>query len=431
MAEHFEFLTRSEQVSKVVAQLLHEPQPIGLDTETTGLDCRRDRVTLLSISTQENTYVVDVRNTNLLEAFRPVLENENIPKIGANLSFDYQMIKGTAGIDTEGIWDLMLAEYALTAGTQFDGYGLDDISKKYLGISLDKSLQTSFVGHHGDFSQEQLSYAAKDTSNLIRLAKVMKDEMGRFGVLKAWKIESNAVPAFADMEFYGQKIDVAAWKELIQENQAAADKAKLELDSFFSQVTELDERGVPLINYNSRNQLLTGLQHLGLEVDGALITSTDKKVQKKLRDVPVIQALSRYRASVKRVGTYGDKYLRAIHPLTGRIHFSFRQYGTETGRPACRGGLNCLNIPRDKKYRKAFVTDPGRLISTVDYSAAELRILAELSGERLMIDGFNSGIDFHCYVASLVFKKEVTKKNENAYLRDPTKTLNFGWQIAA
>jgi DNA polymerase-1 len=126
------------------------------------------------------------------------------------------------------------------------------------------------------------------------------------------------------------------------------------------------------------------------------------------------------------VGTYGDKYLKAIHPHTGRIHFRFRQYGTETGRPACMGGLNCLNIPRDKKYRKAFITEPGRLISTVDYSAAELRILADLSGEQLMIDGFNSGIDFHCYVASLVFKKEVTKKNENAYLRDPTKTINFG-----
>ena len=262
----------------------------------------------------------------------------------------------------------------------------------------------------------------------------MQTEAKKTGVLKTWMTENAALPAFGDMEYYGQKINVDAWKQIMVENEAATKKAKDILDVWFAPVCdqmwnlEPGHEGELIvdINYNSQPAVLYALQRIGVKVDEETIRNTNKKTQNKIKDLEVIRALMSHRSAVKLTGTYGQTYINAIHPLTGRIHFRFKQYGTDTGRPACYKKLNCLNIPRDKRYRNAFITDPDRLISTVDYSAAELRILAELSGDKLMIEGFNAGVDFHCYVASMLFGVEVTKTNENAHRRDPTKTLNFG-----
>jgi DNA polymerase I-like protein with 3'-5' exonuclease and polymerase domains len=160
-------------------------------------------------------------------------------------------------------------------------------------------------------------------------------------------------------------------------------------------------------------------------VNGKLIKDTNKKTQKRIRMLPVMQALAKYRGFGKGISTYGYSYLESLHPKTGKLHPKLNSYGAESGRPTSNKP-NVLNIPRDVRYRNAFITDSGRMLATVDHSAAELRILAELSGDPVMTTGFNSGVDFHCYVATKIFKREVTKKNENAHLRQPTKELNFG-----
>jgi DNA polymerase I-like protein with 3'-5' exonuclease and polymerase domains len=336
------------------------------------------------------------------------------------------MAKGTAGIEMEGSRDLMLAEYCLMAGIQWDGFGLAAMTKKYLGKDRDKSLQKSFIGHTGDFSESQLVYAVEDTSDLFPLGKIMQEEMKSAGVDRAWGIENRSIPAWGDMQFYGQKIDTTAWQGIMAYNQERMVEERLNLDKYFEPFYDVDLFGKLDINYNSQPTILYGLQRMGVKIDGEKIRNTNKETQKKIRNLPVIEALEKYRSAVKAYGTYGQTYLDAIHAITGRIHPRFNQYGTDTGRPSCRENLNVLNIPRDKRFRNAFITDWDRLISTVDFSGAELRILADQSGDPLMVKGFNSGTDFHCYVASMLFGVEVTKKNENARLRQPAKTINFG-----
>jgi len=410
-----------------VCQELRNERVLGYDLETTGTDPHRDVATLASFSTEKHAYVVDTRNADNLKIMAPLLESEDIIKLSHNAVFEYLMSKGTIGVDTERLYCTMLGEYAMTAGSQFSGYGLDDVLKKYCNIEVDKTLQASFIGHRGDFSKEQIEYSATDSFYMFPLAKAMQEKAKELGVLNTWiNTECAAIQAFGDIEFYGQKINEAAWKRIMTENEAKAKEAKLRLDAILDPVCDRDLFGELVINYDSQPDVLSALQRLNIKVDGALIQNTNKKTQRKIRSYPVIQALEAYRSAVKLTGTYGDQYLKAIHPVTGRVHFRMNPYGTETGRPACYGGLNCLNIPRDKRYRNAFVTDDNRLISTVDYSAAELRIMADLSGDELMVKGFNSGVDFHCFVATMLFNKEVTKTNENKALRDPTKTLNFG-----
>lgn len=419
----FEYVQSATRAAEVCVALRSE-KLLAHDTETTGLDAHKDKVILHSISTREKTYVIDTRDVRCLEAVRPILEDESIIKLGVNLDFDYRLIKGTAGIDTEGNYDLMLAEQAIMAGLQKDGFSLEAIAKKYCKKEIDKTLQKSFIGHKGEFTDAQLEYAAKDTAELFDIADEMKKVIKALGLGKTIMTECRALPAFSDITFYGQKINTDDWKGIMSDNQTIFQDEMKNLDKFFDPYYERDLFGNLDINYKSQPQILYGLQAMGVVVDGKMIESTGKQVQKKIQHLPVIIALQKYRSAKRILEAYGQNFLDAIHPNTGRIHPAFWQYGTATGRGAGRGGLNVLNIPRDKRFRHAFITDSDRLISTVDYSGAELRILAELSGDPLTVEGFLKGIDFHCYVASMLFNREKVEKSDP--IRQPTKTLNFG-----
>jgi len=430
----YEYITNPLRADEV-CKSLRTSKNVAADTETTGVDPHRDVVTLLSLSAKgKGTFVIDTRDKRCLEAFGPLLGDEEVLKTFHNGSFDYQLIKGTTDIETENILCTMLGERSLTAGKQFDGYGLDDVTLKYLGKSRDKTIRESFIGHRGEFSKEQIQYAADDTSDLLEIAGCMQEEAKKIGTLRTWRIESAVLQSFADMEFYGQRIDRDKWSAVMGQNERSAVAAKKDLDKFFAPVCERmfnfdedsDEEYIIDMDYDSTTMVLAKLRMLGVSADGQLVTDTNKKTQKKLQQHPIMIALGKYRAATHGVNQFGAQYLKAIHPVTGRVHFRFNQYGTDTGRPACRGGLNCLNIPREQRYRECFTTDEDWWLSTVDYSGAELRIMADLSGDPLMVKGFNSGVDFHCFVASMLFNKEVTKRNENSHLRTPTKTLNFG-----
>jgi DNA polymerase-1 len=434
MAIPFTYIKEPAEAEKLCKQLLTK-KVVGVDYETTGLDAHKNQITLASFADDKGTYVVDTRNKNNLKIFSPLLENESIVKLAHNAPFEYTMAKGTTGVDTENLVCTLLGERCITAGIQFGGLDLATVADKYLGLTMDKELQKSFIDQMGDFSQDQLEYAAFDAHVMIPLAGKIKEKAFALGVMDTWlKTECPAIQAFGDIEFYGQKIDVAQWQAIMKSQEEKAAQAKILLDKWFEPVCSkawnlepgMEGSFVVDINYDSTPQVLHALKMMGIKVDGETIQNTNKKTQNKIKELEPIRALMSYRQAQKATGTYGQSYLDAIHPGTGRVHFRFNQYGTDTGRVACRGGLNCLNIPRDKRYRSAFVTDQDRWIDTVDYAAAELRILAELSGDRLMIDGFNSGIDFHCYVASMIFGVEVTKSNENKHLREPTKQLNFG-----
>jgi DNA polymerase I len=318
------------------------------------------------------------------------------------------------------------------------GFGLDDcLIKRELVSSLDKELQTSFKDHVGDFSPEQLEYAARDVLYSLPHARLATTQARKEGILNTWLLECKAMPAFGDIEFDGQTLDKEQWKQVMELNRAAAVQAKADLDEFVAPFCAPDLFGeLDRINYDSSSQLLGLMQDMKIkvperdpktnEVKMVLIKNTSKETQKKIKDLPIIKLIEKYRKAKKGLGTYGESYLNAIHPRTGRIHPEIDQIGTDTGRPANRGEVSFLNIPRDNRYRHALVALPGWVIETDDYSGCELRILAEQSGEPKWVDAFINHVDVHCLVASDLYGIPVSKKGPNAHLRTPGKTLNLG-----
>ena len=429
------YITEQHQLQDIIPRL-YERNTWGVDTETTGLDPHTHFVVLLQIGNSDIQYVIDARKVDL-QPLKPFLESLAITKVMHNGKFDYKMIKADLGIEVENIRDTFLGEKCLCSGKKRSGFNLESVLSSHLGVEISKDAQKSFIGHTGDFSKEQLEYAAADVLHLTDLSREMGDKMRVLNLLNTWKIENYAIQAFGDMELDGLKLDVKKWEENIRNNKKAADELVRKMDEFAIPHMGADLFGAASINYGSQQQVLKLLQAMDVAVpvweDGReveiLIPDTSDKTLKKIREeYPIVGLLKKWRSYQVRIGTFGQSYIDAIHPATGRIHPLFNQYGTETGRPAKAGGspINPLNIPKDKEFRNAFIADPGWMVETDDYSGCELRIWAEVSEDPALIEAFQKRIDVHCMVASRLYGLEVTKKNENAWMRTPAKSMNFG-----
>lgn len=431
----YKYITAQSDVDSLLPTLMAQPR-WGVDCETTGLDPHKDKVVLLQIGNKDMQYVIDTRRVNV-EPLRPFFESSKVRKIGHNFKFDYKMFKGNFGIETETIGDTYYAERILNMGRKFGGFGLDDVLKIYLGVEMSKDEQRSFVGMKDqDFTENQLIYAAKDVEYMVPLLAKMGERLMDDNLATTWSLECSALPCFADMEFAGVYIDVEKWKSLSDGHLKEANICIEELNELAESVAQKDIFGNIYVNWASPEQVVKILQDMRVMVDvwdrdqkkmiRKLIDASDDKTLKKVKDYPIVQKLKAYRQHMIRVTTFGQTYLDAISPVTGRLHPDIDQIGTETGRPANhskKGSVNFLNIPREKAYRQCFRGAPDELVETHDYSGCELRIWAEISKDPGLTEAFQKGIDVHCYVASKIFKKDVQKKDKE---RNPAKTLNFG-----
>ena len=418
-----------------ILPILMAADPWAVDTETTGLDPNTNKVVLLQIGNESIQYVIDTRKVNI-EPLRPFFESKSIRKIAHNAKFDYKMMRGSFGICMERLRDTYLAEKLMHMGRKFSGFGLADLAKLYLDMALDKSVRSSFGTDaclQGDFSREQIEYAARDVEVLIKILRKQMVLLERDGLLETWALECDAVPCFGDMEFDGMCFNQEKWKEIIKDNVDQAEEAKVEMDLIASRVMPLDLFGQAHVNWSSPEQVVDVLKTLRIKVDqknlatgkyeSKLINKSDDKTLKKVRDNRIVQLLKKYRGHMIRVNTFGYPYLEAVNPTTGRLHPDFEQLGTETGRIANRGKVTFLSVPREKRFRNCFHGEDYEVVETHDYSGCELRIWAEISGDPALTEAFSKGIDVHCYVGSMMYGKEVTKKSPE---RTPSKTLNFG-----
>lgn len=435
MAIHI--LRTAQDVEATLPVLMSRPV-WGFDTETTGLDPHTDRVTLMQVGNEQDQYVVDTRKVDI-RPWMPFFANGSIRKIGHHSKFDYKMTKSTHGIEVEGLRDTMLADKIYHNGRKDKGFSLDAVAKAWIDVDIDKSLQKSFIGHVGDYSEQQLAYAAMDVRWLCPLAQKQANYLNMDGQLETWQMESDCTSCYGDMELNGVKLDVPRWRGIMERNIEEAEKLRREMDKYPAQFPHhfrTDLFGNVEINYDSPIQILHLLQAMGIKVKDIvqgkevthLIADTNDKTLQKVAQYPVVKALQDYRGYTKQISTYGQNFIDAIHPRTGRIHPEFDQIGAETGRPTShsKSPVNMLNIPRNKEMRNSFIADEGCKILTYDYSGCELRIWAYLSQDPFLMEAFRNGIDVHCHVASKLYRVEVTKKNENKRLRTPTKTLNFG-----
>ncbi len=390
---------------------------LALDLETDGLDPHRHRPLLLSLGDDRDQLLVDCRRV-ALDPLLPLLAGP-VPKVTHNGAFDLAMLRGR-GIRVEHVLDTMLIEQLLANGRGEGRRSLADLSEKYLGRGLDKGLRGSFAAAGEEaFSADQLEYARRDILATFHVLLEQMPALVDAGLESTARLECRAVPVFADLRYDGVYLDRRAWRALIDAARRERDASRAEVNQHLTAVVQTDLFGQADINLDSETELRRALERL---VERP-VRSLDKAGLRRLGH-PVGEALVRYREAARVVSAYGDSFLEAIHPRTGRLHADFIQIGAPTGRVACREP-NLQNIPRGSRFRRCFRAPAGRQLITADYAGCELRILAEASRDPAFINIFRRGGDLHAIVASEIFGRPVSKES-NPQLRERAKAINFG-----
>lgn len=363
----------------------------------------------------------------VLDHLRDIFENEDIKKIGQNIKYEY-IVLAKYGIRLKGIgFDTMVASYALNPSKL--NHNLDDISVEYLNHRLTTPIEELIGKGKNAITMDKVDinkvalYCCEDSDVTLRLKKILEKEIAGKGLDGLfYDVEMPLVEVLAIMEINGVAID----KEYLDELSAILDKS---LKKITAHIYELAGEE---FNINSPKQLSKILfEKLKLPVVKKTKTgiSTDEAVLTKLARVHEMpEALLEYRELSKLKSTYVDALPGLINPQTGRVHTSFNQTVTATGRLSS-SGPNLQNIPikteEGRKIRKAFV--PGskkNILVSADYSQIELRILAHLSEDKHLIKAFEEGRDIHSFTASLIFN--VKEPDVTAEMRNAAKTVNFG-----
>jgi DNA polymerase-1 len=362
-----------------------------------------------------------------LSELKPILEDEKIKKFGHNIKFDMKVMRAN-GVNVKGVsFDTMIASYLLNPGTRqhnldavvFSELGFEKISKEdLLGKGKDK------IGF-AQVETEKLSlYSCEDADFTNRLVNKLGEELKKQKLDKLFaEMEMPLVSVLAEMENYGIKVDL---KFL----------AKMEKD-VSGKIKKLEEKIIELagVNFNiNSTQQLREILFEKLEIPtheiGRTKTgfSTASEELEKLKDLhPIIKFIQEYRELNKLSNTYIDALPGLVNKKTGRLHTSFNQTITATGRLSS-SEPNLQNIPirteLGREIRKAFVADSGYKLVSLDYSQIELRLAAHMSGDAKMIKAFKDGVDIHTATAAEI--NRVALKDVTYNMRREAKAINFG-----
>jgi DNA polymerase I len=254
---------------------------------------------------------------------------------------------------------------------------------------------------------------------LVAKLDTLIDRLDARGHKRVARLESIVLPAFAAMEHRGLPIDVHAWRALVDAERVHVAAAKEAVFAAAGAHVHRDLFGVPDIRLDADAEV----RALFARVTGAELEDVNRYTLRGI-DHPLAAALLRYRESNKIVSTYGDAFLDRVDGRTGRIHASFIPLGASTGRVACRDP-NIQNLPSDSRFHTCIHPGENRKLVTADYGTCELRIVAEMAGDRVFREAFLRGDDLHATVATTMFGVAVSK-TERPDLRQRAKAINFG-----
>ncbi|TOI92017.1 DNA polymerase I [Vibrio parahaemolyticus] len=411
----------------------------AFDTETDSLDYMVANLVGLSFAIDEGIAAyVPVAHDYLdapeqldrdwvLEQLKPILEDDAQAKVGQNLKYDASVL-ARYGIEMKGIkYDTMLASYVYNSvGGKHD---MDSLALRFLQHSCISFEQIAGKGKNQlTFNQIELEqaspYAAEDADVTLRLHNRLFANIEQDEKLKSVyeEIEMPLVPVLSRIERTGVLID--DMKLSAQSVEIAARLEELEQKAY-----EIAEQE---FNMNSPKQLQAILfEKMGLPVvkkTPSGTPSTNEEVLQELAlDYPLPKLILEYRSLAKLKSTYTDKLPKMINPSTGRVHTSYHQAVTATGRLSSTDP-NLQNIPirneEGRRIRQAFVAPAGYKILAVDYSQIELRIMAHLSGDQALLDAFRDGKDIHAATAAEIMGVSIDQVSSEQRRR--AKAVNFG-----
>ena len=419
------------QLREVVAAVGRYPE-FCFDTETTGFDIFNDRIVGLSLAVEpfKAWYVpfLEKDTPEYAEIVRPLFEDEKIAKIGQNIKFDLMVLR-RLGITIRGrMYDTMILHYLLDPESR---HNMNALAEKYLNykpIEIEtligkgsKQLTMDLVN-----VERVKEYAAEDADVTLQLKQALYPMIEQIGLQHLYfEIEEPMIAVLADIEMAGVRID----SEALAVYAVELNRKLAELEAAIR-----TEAGEPNLNINSARQLGEVLFGKMRIAEKPKMTKTkqfctdEDYLQLFARKHRIVDLILEYRGVKKLLSTYVEALPQLVNRSTGRIHTSFNQAVTATGRLSSTNP-NLQNIPvRDdmgRRIRKAFIpSDDDHLLLSADYSQVELRLMAHLSGDESLISAFEHGEDIHTATAAKLFNKplgEVTPEE-----RRRAKTANFG-----
>lgn len=427
----YRLVESADELRRVVDTLLRCSE-FCFDTETTGFDLFNDRIVGLSLAVVPHQawyvpFTAEVE-AEYADIIRPLFEAEQIAKIGQNIKFDLMVLR-RLGVALRGrLYDTMILHYLLDPESR---HNMNALAERYLNYHPIE-IETLIGRGARQLTMDQVAvtrvaeYAAEDADITLQLKQALWPEVERMGLQSLYsEIEEPMIGVLADIETAGVRIDSAALAEYAVELNARLAGLEEEIRTL---------AGEPTLNINSTRQLGEVLFGKLRIAEKPKMTRTkqfctdEEYLQGFAHRHRIVDAVLEYRGVKKLLSTYVEALPQLVNPRTGRIHTSFNQAVTATGRLSSTNP-NLQNIPvRDelgRRIRRAFIpSDDDHLLLSADYSQVELRLMAHLSGDESLIAAFEHGEDIHAATAARLFHKSLDEVTPEERRR--AKTANFG-----
>lgn len=426
-------LIETEEDAKLLCDKLLTFDTICLDTETTSIDAIRAKLVGLSFSVKkgEAWYVAVPRETeaaqHMVQIFSSIYENDKILKVGQNLKYDLTVL-ANYGIQLKApLFDTMLAHYLVQPELRHNMDYLAEIYLNYQTIHID-----TLIGPKGKNQKNMADlapadicdYACEDADITLQLMEPLKAEMEKNQLTRVFhEIEMPLMPVLAQMERNGVRLDTEVLSE-------TGEQFRQRMQQLETEIYELAGHPFTITSPRQVGEVLFDelkLNEKAKKTKSGQYSTGEEVLEAIKHKHPIVEKILAHRALKKLISTYIDALPKLIYPATGRIHTSFNQAVTATGRLSS-SNPNLQNIPvrgdDGREIRKAFVPEPGCIFFSADYSQIELRIMAHLSADEHLVNDFRCGRDIHAATASRIYHKPIEEVSRDE--RRKAKTANFG-----
>jgi DNA polymerase-1 len=441
----YEIVKDVSRLPAIAAEIV-SASAVALDLETAkiggggSVDPLTGRIRICSLNTGDNRYVIDLYAlpSGGFQTIADALNETKAVIVGQNLKFDQKWLLWHYDVEFKKVFDTFRASHVIYAGRQ----GLQhDLWSIYMRELKEKPETDDLAASDWDapvLTQMQYDYAADDVDKLLRLREVLKAKLVKDRLVKTAQLEFQAILPEASIELNGLRLDRDLWLHRCKQDEARARA----LDAVVREgiPNPVAQQGLfagfqdAAFNIDSNDQLLTSLRKLGV-MQTVVDPETYAKSVVPLQDTkemtlamltdkwPILSKIIEYRGYSKNCSSFGPEYLKHIHPVTDRIHCSYFPY-TTSGRYACQSP-NLQQVPRAKAFRECFKAQSGYKLAICDWSNIEMRLVAEISGDKTLIKVFCDDKDAHYVTAGLMTGKPKEKITKDE--RQQAKPVNFGF----